>query len=365
MYQLRLGEKQMKKQTLLAVILVFAVLLTVLTGCAAKSAEPASAPDYYAEEPAYAPESAPEEEPASAAYEEKDSYALAASQEEPDPTTEPSEAPVNGKPTLADKIIYSGYLYIETTKFDDAVAAVEAKVREFGGFIESSDISGHTEYRPDGTTSLVDRNANYVVRVPCARFDAFVKQSGTLGNVLSSNTSAENITSQFTDAEARKASLKVQEERLLAMMEKTDDIESLIALEERLSEVRYEYEGIERRLINWQNQVDYSTVSLNLQEVAVYTPVVPVQRTFGEKLGSAFTDGWNAFVRFIQAVTLGLARALPTLILLALLALAIVLIVRAASRRAKAKREARYAAARGVPTAVAVPAEPKQEDKPE
>ncbi len=352
----------MKNKRPLLLMLVFALILTIFAGCAAKSAdEPSSAEYAAAEEPAYEPEA----EPMEPAAEESADYALAASGEGSELTAETSEAPANGKPSLADKIIYSGYMYIETTEFDEAVAAVEAKVREFGGFIESSNINGHTEYRPDGTTSLVDRNASYVVRVPSAKFDAFVKQSGSLGNVLSSNTSAENITSQFTDAEARKNSLKVQEERLLAMMEKTDDIESLIALEERLSEVRYEYEAIERKLINWQNQVDYSSVNLNLQEVAVYTPVVPVQRTFGEKLGSAFADGWNGFVRFVQNLTLALASALPALILLALLALAIVLIVRSAKRRSKAKREALYAKSRPVPTAVAVPAEPRQENKTE
>ena len=352
----------MKNKRPLLLMLVFALILTIFAGCAAKPAdEPASAEYAAAEEPAYEPEA----EPMEPAAEESADYALAASGEGSELTAETSEAPANGKPSLADKIIYSGYMYIETTEFDEAVAAVEAKVREFGGFIESSNINGHTEYRPDGTTSLVDRNASYVVRVPSAKFDAFVKQSGSLGNVLSSNTSAENITSQFTDAEARKNSLKVQEERLLAMMEKTDDIESLIALEERLSEVRYEYEAIERKLINWQNQVDYSSVNLNLQEVAVYTPVVPVQRTFGEKLGSAFADGWNGFVRFVQNLTLALASALPALILLALLALAIVLIVRSAKRRSKAKREALYAKSRPVPTAVAVPAEPRQENKTE
>ena len=352
----------MKNKRPLLLMLVFALILTIFAGCAAKPAEePASAEYAAAEEPAYEPEAKPMEP----AAEESADYALAASGEGSELTAETSEAPSNGKPSLADKIIYSGYMYIETTEFDEAVAAVEAKVREFGGFIESSNINGHTEYRPDGTTSLVDRNASYVVRVPSAKFDAFVKQSGSLGNVLSSNTSAENITSQFTDAEARKNSLKVQEERLLAMMEKTDDIESLIALEERLSEVRYEYEAIERKLINWQNQVDYSSVNLNLQEVAVYTPVVPVQRTFGEKLGSAFADGWNGFVRFVQNLTLALASALPALILLALLALAIVLIVRSAKRRSKAKREALYAKSRPVPTAVAVPAEPRQENKTE
>ncbi len=346
----------------LALLFAFVLVLTILAGCAAKSAdEPASAEYAAAEEPAYEAEA----EPMEPAAEESAEYALARSGEGSDLTAETSEAPANGKPSLADKIIYSGYMYIETTKFDEAVAAVDAKVKEFGGFIESSNINGRTEYRPDGTTSLVDRNASYVVRVPSAKFDAFVKQSGSLGNVLSSNTSAENITSQFTDAEARKDSLKVQEERLLAMMEKTDNIKSLIELEERLTEVRYEYEAIERKLINWQNQVDYSSINLNLQEVAIYTPVVPVQRTFGEKLGSALSDGWNGFVRFIQAILIGLAGALPALILLALLALILVLILRSAKRKSKAKREALYAKSRPVPTAVAVPAEPKPEEKTE
>ncbi len=346
----------------LALLFAFVLVLTILAGCAAKSAdEPASAEYAAAEEPAYEAEA----EPMEPAAEESAEYALARSGEGSDLTAETSEAPANGKPSLADKIIYSGYMYIETTKFDEAVAAVDAKVKEFGGFIESSNINGRTEYRPDGTTSLVDRNASYVVRVPSAKFDAFVKQSGSLGNVLSSNTSAENITSQFTDAEARKDSLKVQEERLLAMMEKTDNIKSLIELEERLTEVRYEYEAIERKLINWQNQVDYSSINLNLQEVAIYTPVVPVQRTFGEKLGSALSDGWNGFVRFVQAILIGLAGALPALILLALLALILVLILRSAKRKSKAKREALYAKSRPVPTAVAVPAEPKPEEKSE
>ena len=349
----------------LALLFAFVLVLTILAGCAAKSADemPASE-EYYSEEPAYEPEAAePQAEPAPAPAEYKEDLDMTPDQNTSSAQEDSGQAPVNGKPALADKIIYSGHMYIETTKFDEAISTVEAQVREYGGFIESSDVSGRTEYRPDGTTSLVDRSANYVVRVPSSKFDAFVKQSGSLGNVLSSNTTADNVTSQFSDAEARKASLKVQEERLLAMMEKTDNIKSLIELEERLTEVRYEYEAIERRLINWQNQVDYSTVSLNLQEVAVYTPVVPVQRTFGEKLGSAFTDGWNGFVRFVQEIVIGLAGALPVLIMLALLALVLVLVLRSAKRRSKAKREALYAKTRPVPTAVAVPTEPEPKDK--
>ncbi len=339
----------------LALLLAALFLLTVLAGCS-KSA--AGAYEAYDSAPA---ESAPES-PAAAdlfydaptsedfAYAEEESINLTAAQydsaEGGEVTTQP----------LSEKIIYSGSLHIETTAFEAAVSSVEAMINEFGGFIESSDVNGHTEYRSDGTSTLVDRSAYYVLRVPCARFQEFLQRSGSIGNVLSSNTYAENITSQFTDAEARKSSLKVQEERLLTMMEQVTDVESLIELENRLSEVRYELESIERQLINWQNRVDYSSVTLSIQEVEIYTPVVPVQRGFSEKLSAAFSDGWLSFTRFVQNFTLWLAEALPTLVLLALIAVIIVLFVRMLRRRRRrAKRAAHIPYAQPAP-----PEDPKE-----
>ena len=38
--------------------------------------------------------------------------------------------------TLSEKIIYTAYLALETTKFDEAVAAVESLIAESGGYIE-------------------------------------------------------------------------------------------------------------------------------------------------------------------------------------------------------------------------------------
>ena len=119
----------------LALLAAFVLVLTILAGCAAKSAfaEPASEADYYAEEPAAA-EPAPEAEEYGQELGRTENARAAG---DSDLTNESTETPANGKPTLADKIIYTGSLYIETTKFDDAVAAVEAKVKEFGGFIEA------------------------------------------------------------------------------------------------------------------------------------------------------------------------------------------------------------------------------------
>ena len=121
-----------------------------------------------------------------------------------------------------------------------------------------------------------------------------------IGNVTSSSRTAENVTSQYTDYEARLSSLYTQEERLLKMLEESGDLESLIQLEARLSEVRYEIESIERNLRNLDQRLAFSTVTMELREVEEFTVTVPVQRTFGEKLRDAFADGWNNFVRGLQ-----------------------------------------------------------------
>ena len=241
------------------------------------------------------------------------------------------------------KLIYSANISAETTAFDDAVARIEAMVKTYQGFIERSDVYGSTRYRDDGTTTVVDRHASYTLRIPADQFEAFLSETSSVGNVLSVNRYVENVTSTYTDYEARLSSLRTQEERLLAMLEKSEDVDSLIALEQRLADVRYETESIERNLRNLDLQVRYSTVSLELDEVELYTPTVAVQRTFGEKLSDAFSDGWRSFGRSLQRFVLDLTEALPTLLLLAVLAVVILVLVRRCIKKSRAKRAVKQA----------------------
>ena len=93
---------------------------------------------------------------------------------------------------------------------------------DYQGFVESSNVYGSTRYNDDGTTTVVDRHASYALRIPADRFEQFMSETSSIGNVLSSNRYAENVTSTYTDYEARLSSLRTQEERLLAMLEKKD-----------------------------------------------------------------------------------------------------------------------------------------------
>jgi len=336
----------MKRNRILALTLAVLLLACCLTACSSAAKTSAS----YAEMPAAA---ALTEETAGTAADTVNTFVAtdnAAASEASKTASASGTSAAEGQtadtaPTaesMSKKLIYTANVTLQTTEFDKAVAALEASVDSIGGFVENSSVNGNTVYRDDGTTTVVDRVAYYTVRVPADRFKEYLSQVDGLGNVISSSKSAENVTSSYTDYEAQLDSLKTQEKRLLELLAKAEDVDSLVALEERLSDVRYQIDSIERSLRDLDAQIAYSTVSVELDEVEAYTPTATVTRTFGQKLSDALSDGWNSFVRGMQGFCVGIVSVLPTLVLLALIALAIVLIVRSSrkKRREKAQKNA-------------------------
>ena len=236
----------MKKRSLLASLLAALLVLVVFTGCAASSkmaaADTASAPNgYYDSKQEAAAAETPMEAPAEP--EEEFAYDTVATTEAGSGAAETPE-PDDSVADYTAKIIYTASVSIETTEFDKAVAALESQVQKIGGFVESSNVTGDTQYNSDGTTSIVNRWAYYTVRIPCEQFEAFLHETEGFGNVISTSRDAQNVTSAYTDYEARLSSLNTQEERLLDMLSKSEDVETLIALEQRLADVRYELESI-------------------------------------------------------------------------------------------------------------------------
>lgn len=327
----------MKKRSILAILLAMLLALTMLAGCGATSKSMAAADSAPAESYQYnTTAETPAEEPAAAETEEFAYDSVATEAGGGAETPEPDDSVAD----YTEKIIYTASVSIETTEFDKAVAALESQVRKIGGFVESSNVTGDTQYHDDGTTTVVNRWAYYTVRIPCEQFETFLHETEGFGNVTSTSRDAQNVTSAYTDFEARLSSLNTQEERLLDMLAKSEDVETLIALEQRLSDVRYEIESIERSLRNYDMQIKYSTVDLDLREVEVYTPTVPVRRTFSQKLSDALSDGWNGFTRGLQDLILGLAAALPALILLAVIIAVVVVLVKKYRRKRRAGKTA-------------------------
>ena len=155
-----------------------------------------------------------------------------------------------------------------------------------GGYVESSYITGKSlsDY------GNVTRSATFVLRVPAAGLDAYVEALSGSFNVLSRQESAEDITDSYYDSKARLDSLLVQEKRLLSMLEGADDLEYMLKLEDKLSEVRYQIESLYSTLQRYDKAVEMATVNVSLREVVEYQRITEPPKTFGERLHQSFPN---------------------------------------------------------------------------
>ena len=298
---------------LLAVLLVFA--LCACGSADSASSAPSAAYDMVSTETAY---------PAEAPEEDYGGFAVAGGTQ----LETGSGAVPEGSP---EKLIYSASATVETTEFDRTIEKLSALVEQYGGFVESSSINGSNYYTQSRGYSS-ERYASYVIRVPSGKFSALMGSLSTLGNVPYSHTYTENITAQYYDTDARLTAYQTQEARLLEMMEAAETVEDLIAIEEKLTELRYQIESLQSTLKNWDRQVAYSTLDLEVQEVIEYTP--ESRMSYGQELALALTNGLRRTGEFFKDLLLAIVGALPALVILAVV-LAILIPVWKKHRKAR------------------------------
>ena len=285
----------------LSVLFALLLLLSVLTGCGASSkgamteaAAPMAAPA--------ATEAAMEE----ALYDEAGSGI----------STPATAMPEN------QKLIRTVYMDAQTTSMDGVMSWLESRVAELGGYFEQKSIR-RSGSRDDGSYY---RYADMMIRVPAENLDGFLAQIGENAVVTSTREETENVTLQYVSTKSRVEALETEQKRLLELLEEAGSMEDLLTIESRLTDVRWELENYASQLRVLDNQVDYSTVYLNINEVD--KPKAVTERTVWQKIGDGFSenagDMWDGLVNaFIWMLTM-----IPYLIPLALIAGAVLLVLR-------------------------------------
>lgn len=345
-------------RTALKAIATFTSLLlafVMLTGCggAAKSADPymvsETAASYEGEytgsgimrNDSYAEESAVDydsmADSASGAY-DKGAAAASGGTTEPLSESEIEAAGASGEQTAASrKLIKTVTLNTQTTEFDKAVAAIDAQVKSYGGYVESSSLykGGYNE------SSYYSRSADYTIRMPADKLDAFLGEALGELHVTNRSENVEDITLRYTDLESRVKALETEQERLFELMSKAENVDAIIAIESRLSEIRYELESIKSSLRSYDNQVVYSTVYLYINEVKLTSTTG--EASFSDKIVYGLKNNLIGLGEMLESFVIFIITELPVIIVLgALLAVFIIVvrkIVRAVRRRMASLRQ--------------------------
>ncbi|MBD2163650.1 DUF4349 domain-containing protein [Calothrix membranacea FACHB-236] len=164
---------------------------------------------------------------------------------------------------------------------------------------KQGDLIGLNERQP--TKENARHTASIILRVPQSQLDSTLNELAKLGTVENRNITAEDVSNQLVDIQARLSNLRKTEANLQKIMDRSGSVRDVLSVAQELSNVRQSIEQIDAQLKNLQNQVAYSTITLNLE--AAVSSSSP-QRG----LGSQIQETWNNSSNSVGEFTVGLLK---------------------------------------------------------
>jgi hypothetical protein len=195
----------------------------------------------------------------------------------------------------------------------EAVEAITGRTRLFGGDVAATGLSR----AEDGTVS-----GSLTLRVPADRLDEFVDVLDALArSVPYRNIDELDVTMQLSDLDARLVNLRAFEQELRALLtevrERDGTVEGLVAVADRLREVRTEIDMVEGQRTQLVDRVAMATVYVFVRQARSTTPVVGTW-----DLPAVVRDSLAATVRLAQLAIEGVVwfalTVVPALVVLAL-----------------------------------------------
>lgn len=219
-------------------------------------------------------------------------------------------------------VIHTGYLSIRVEDPREAITETDDIVKQLGGRVQSRNV-----YANDA--SGVPNTADVVVRVPDTKLTDAYKQLVALGEVRFDQRSTVDVTLEKVDLEAQVKSLRTSVNRLESLITNAADLSDIIELENALSERQARLDSLTSQLDYLNDQVSFSTITIEF--VSIQSTDDPEPQTFF----SAFVAGMKSMFKAAEVMFIGFGYALPWLIVLAIITVAIILIVRLATRQKK------------------------------
>lgn len=211
-------------------------------------------------------------------------------------------------PRAGDRIIKEGIITIELPAggFDRGYQSTISTARRFGGDVLSSSSSVDDNGRTSGMVT---------VRVPVDRFEDLLVAVGGAGTVRGRDVSAQDVSAEFVDLEARLRHQQAQERFYLGLLEKAVSVNDAIAVQQQLDSVQERIEQIRGRLDWLRERTAFSTLTVELYESGAAGPSVDGLRP---TLSRYWETARDAFVNVVGAMLVVTFFLAPPLLLVGL-----------------------------------------------
>ena len=218
------------------------------------------------------------------------------------------------------KLIRTFNLDAETTDFDNLVTQLQQETQNLGGYVESSYVNGNSYYTENS------RYASLTLRIPKDKTNDFLGTVGEMANVTSKSENVEDVTLTYTDLKSHVEALQAEQEQLMKLMEQAKTVEDTMSIQSRLTDVRYELESYMSQLKVYDNQVDYDTVNISIQEVRNETPTGEL--SIGQKMLNGLENSLRAIAESAKNLCIWFVASIPYFVILFAVIFAVVSIIK-------------------------------------
>lgn len=206
------------------------------------------------------------------------------------------------------KLIKTVDLTIETEKFEKVKNNLEKHIEKFGAYIESS------QFNSNSYDTL--RSYNLTVRVPTRNLDSFLSSVNDLGVLKNKSENVEDVTLNYVDIQAHKKSIEKEYNKILELLDEAKDLDTILKLESKLSDLRYKIDSYESQLRTYDNLIDYSTVNIYLNEVKKEEEK---PETLWDRIRTGFMDNLTGVKEFFIDLFVLIVTSIPIIFVLVLI----------------------------------------------
>lgn len=155
------------------------------------------------------------------------------------------------------QVIYTADLHMQVKDFAGTRNAIDQLITKSGGYLLSSTENASSD-RLSGSFSI---------KVPAKGFNTFIDAINKLPDKkLDKSIKGEDVTEEYADLTARLKAKEVAEKRLLSFMENAANSKDLVAFSNELAKVQEEIEQIKGRMRFIDQNVDYSTINIEMYQ---------------------------------------------------------------------------------------------------
>jgi len=199
-----------------------------------------------------------------------------------------------GVPQAAPKLVKTAQVTLTVDSVKQSIAKVTAIARQ-----QQGDLLGLQDQIPPDQG--IRHTASLQLRVPSAKLDATLNALTALGTVQQQAITAEDVSTQLVDFQARLRNLRNTEAMLLKIMTRSGGISDVLKVSQELSNVRSQIEQIDAQFTDLSNRVAYSVVNVNLEESIASIPPQP-------PLANELQESWEQASHAVGQFTVGLMK---------------------------------------------------------